>query len=105
MRPNSWPQAGTPSPSYCLACRGNDPLWAWGIVKQLYKRHGLYYKVIDEPKADDTLEEPVRNVALQPFSSDTIQSIQCHRAASGVLCGRNAAILLPPMMFSFEIAV
>ena len=32
------------------------PLRARGIVKQFYKRHSLYYRVIDELKADETLD-------------------------------------------------
>jgi len=35
------------------------------VVDELHKEHGLYSNVIEKLKAHDTLEEPVRNVALQ----------------------------------------
>ncbi|MFC1765757.1 hypothetical protein ACFL6U_27240 [Planctomycetota bacterium] len=34
-------------------------------VSELYKKHGFYGNVIDKLKADDTVEESVRKVALQ----------------------------------------
>jgi len=35
------------------------------VVDELYEKHGLYQKVIDELKADETLDEAVQKVALQ----------------------------------------
>ncbi len=35
------------------------------LVDELYEKHGLYQRVIDGLKADETLDEAVREVALQ----------------------------------------
>jgi WD40 repeat protein len=35
------------------------------LVDELYEEHGSYSQVIDKLKADETLKEPVRKVALQ----------------------------------------
>ena len=42
---------------------------ARGIVDELYEKHGLYQKVIDELKADEALDEAVHKVALQIANS------------------------------------
>jgi WD40 repeat protein len=39
------------------------------IVKELHEQHGLYSGIIDKLKADQTLKEPVRKVALQIANS------------------------------------
>ena len=48
---------------------GYEPRWnakaARKLVDQLYKEHGLYQEVIDKLKAEKTLEESVRELALQ----------------------------------------
>ncbi len=38
-------------------------------MDELYEEHGLYQKVVDKLKADKTLAEPVRKVALQIANS------------------------------------
>ena len=53
---------------------GYEPRWnaeaARKVVDQLYKKHGVnYYEVIDKLKADKTLAEPVRKLALQIANS------------------------------------
>ena len=42
---------------------------ARGIVDELFEKHGLYQKVIDELKADETLDEAMQKVALQIANS------------------------------------
>jgi hypothetical protein len=39
------------------------------VVDKLYEEHGFYSEVIDKLKADKTLAEPVRKVALQIANS------------------------------------
>jgi len=35
------------------------------VMDELHEEHGLYYKVIDELNADQTLDESIRKVDLQ----------------------------------------
>lgn len=39
------------------------------LVDELYKKHGIYRKVIEELKSDETIEEPMRKLALQIANS------------------------------------
>ena len=54
------------------------------IVNKLYRKHGFYRDVIDELKADKTLDESVRKVALQIANArlwedvdDSKESVDC----------------------------
>jgi WD40 repeat protein/tetratricopeptide (TPR) repeat protein len=53
----------------CAPPGGYEPQWtakgAMKVVGQLYEKHGSYQEVIDRLKADKTLDEPVRVVALR----------------------------------------
>ena len=46
------------------------------IVDELYEKHGLYVRVIEELKADKTLDEPVRKVALQIANSRKVEDAE-----------------------------
>jgi len=58
---NLW-ESTEPAGGYELRRTGET---ARKIVDELYEKHGLYQKVIDELKADEMLDEAVRKVALQ----------------------------------------